>query len=292
MKDVRKRQRRVLNIQTVTICISTTLVLVVLGVMLFFFSSARRLSDYVSENLSFSLVFDEGVDEADIQVISEKVQKLPFVSHSVYISKEQILKEQTQELGTDPSEFLGYNPYTSSVEINLKPQYTHPDSIAHIKQVLLKNRKITDVVYHKELVDVVSENIHKINAILLIFAIVMMAISYSLINSMVKLSIFSKRFLLQTMKLVGADWSFIRRPFLMQALWMGVVSGLLAVGVLGGAFALLLQNEPGFAAFMPWSTLALIGGVVLLFGTLITLCCVYLTLNKFLRMRANELLYV
>lgn len=287
-----KGKRKGSGMQTVTVCISTILVLSVLGVMVLFFLSAGQLSAYVRENISFSLAFQEGTTEKEIQTMCERLKELPYVHESAYISKEEILKEQTELLGTDPVSFLGYNPFTSSVELKLKSDYTQTDSIAKIKRLLLKNKKITDVAYHKELVEVVNRNIHRINAALSLFAIVMMVISYSLINSLVRLTIFSQRFLLHTMKLVGAGWGFIRRPFMWQGFWIGVVSGASANVLLGGMLYWLLKNEPGFGRIIDWKMIGETAAAVQLFGLAVVLLCVFLSVNKFLRMKANELYYM
>lgn len=283
------KHKKVLNIQTTTVCMSTMLVLLVLGAMLFFVFLAQGLSQSVREKLSFSIVLKENIGENEAMLLQKSMQKKPFVSQCVYVSKEQILKEQTEELGTNPSEFLGYNPYTSSIEINLKSDYTNSDSIVWIQQLILKDKRVSDVVYHKELVDVVNENVQKINAVLLLFAVLMTLISYSLINSMVKLTVFSKRFLLHTMKLVGADWSFIRKPFIWSALRIGLCSGVLANILLILSIYLLIQKEPGFQGLITWEMIASIAGIILVFGVMIIMFCVFISVNKFLRMKANDL---
>ena len=206
--------------------------------------------------------------------------------------KEDILAEQTASMGLDPTEFLGYNPYTASIEVKLKAEYANTDSIVPIKNRLMRYTKIREISYPSELMDNVNENIRKISALLLALALALSLISFALISNTIKLTIYSQRFLLHTMKLVGASWRFIRRPFLMRNLGIGIASGLLANGVIGGGIWLLLRHEPQLKHLFTLPTLGVVGGSVMLFGILITLLCAYASINRFLRMKAGDLYYI
>ena len=157
------------------------------------------------------------------------------MKQSEYISKKQALKEQTEAMGTDPEEFLGYNPFTASIEIKLHSDYANSDSIAKIEKMVKRNSNIQDVLYRKELIDAVNDNIRNISLILLALAVVLTFISFALINNTIRLAIYSKRFLIHTMKLVGASWSFIRRPFLRRNVWSGVLAAVVADAILMGS---------------------------------------------------------
>lgn len=206
----------IFDMQFITSSISTTLVLLLLGLVVFFVLTAHNLSVYVRENISFSVLISDDMKEADILKLQKKLNQEPFVKQSEYISKKQALKEQTEAMGTDPEEFLGYNPFTASIEIKLHSDYANSDSIAKIEKMIKKNTNIQDVLYRKELIDAVNDNIRNISLVLLALAVVLTFISFALINNTIRLAIYSKRFLIHTMKLVGASWGFIRGPFLLK----------------------------------------------------------------------------
>jgi cell division transport system permease protein len=209
-----------------------------------------------------------------------------------YISKEEILADQTTSMGLDPTEFLGYNPYTASIDVKLKADYANTDSNTPIKNRLMRYTQIREISYPSELMDNVNENIQKISALLLALALALSFISFALISNTIKLTIYSQRFLLHTMKLVGASWSFIRRPFLLRNLAIGITSGVLANALIGGGVYMLLKHEPQLTHLFTMQTLSIVGGSVMVFGMLITLLCAYASINRFLRMKAGDLYYI
>ena len=227
--------------------------------------------------------------EADILKLQKKLNQEPFVKQSEYISKKQALKEQTEAMGTDPEEFLGYNPFTASIEIKLHSDYANSDSIAKIEKMIKKNTNIQDVLYRKELIDAVNDNIRNISLVLLALAVVLTFISFALINNTIRLAIYSKRFLIHTMKLVGASWGFIRRLFMARSFNLGFLSGLLADAVLWGGVHTLLQYDPSLSQYIHVDMLLVVGAAVLLFGLLLTLGCTYVSVNKYLRMKVGDL---
>lgn len=283
------RQTSFFDMQFVTSCISTTLVLLLLGMVVFFVLAAHNLSVYVKENINFSIVISDDMKERDILRMQKSLNKEPFVKSTEYISKKQALKEQTEAMGTDPQEFLGYNPFSASIEIKLKSEYANADSIAKIEKQIRKNTDIQDVLYQKELVDAVNDNIRKISFLLLGLAVILTMISFALINNMIRLSIYSKRFLIHTMKLVGASWSFIRRPFLRRNFWIGVLAAGLADGLLWAAATWLVEQEPELIKVITPEVMLLVSVAVLAFGVLITWLCAFFSVNKYLRMKAGAL---
>lgn len=211
------------DMQFITSSISTTLVLLLLGLVVFFVLAAHNLSVYVKENISFSVLVSDDMKESDILKLQKRLDKEAFVKQTEYISKKQALREQTEAMGTDPQEFLGYNPFTASIEIKLHSDYANSDSIAKIEKLIKKNTNIQEVLYQKDLIDAVNDNIRNISLMLLGLAVILTFISFALINNTIRLAIYSKRFLIHTMKLVGASWAFIRRPFLRRNFWIGVL---------------------------------------------------------------------
>lgn len=280
------------DMQFITSSISTTLVLLLLGLVVFFVLAANNLSVYVRENINFSVLISDDMKETDILKLQKRLNNEPFVKETEYISKKQALKEQTEAMGTDPQEFLGYNPFTASIEIKLHSDYANSDSIAKIEKLIKRNTNIQDVLYQKDLIDAVNENIRNISLVLLALAVMLTFISFALINNTIRLAIYSKRFLIHTMKLVGASWGFIRRPFLKRNIWSGVLAAFVADTILMGAAYWLVSYEPELIRVITPEVMLLVSGAVLVFGVVITFLCAYLSINKYLRMKASTLYYV
>lgn len=280
------------KIQTLSVYVSTTLVLVLLGTMGLLLVAAQTLSTHVREELAVSVVLDNSMSDQQIADYHKKLSRRSYVKNSVYISKEQVLEEQRKELGTDPVEFLGYNPYEASIELSMKPEFANNESLATIEKELRSDKGVKEVIYHKELIEAINSNIHKIGAALLVLFVLLAIIAWSLIGNMVRLTIYSKRFLLHTMKLVGATWGFIRRPFLVHNMWIGLFSGILANIILGSALYFIAQREPGVMTVLPKEWLAIVAGSIILFGITITVLCAFLSVNRFLRMRAGDLYFI
>ena len=280
------------DMQFVTSSISTTLVLLLLGLVVFFVLGAHNLYVYVKENINFSILTSDDMKESDILKLQKKLDKEPFVKATEYISKKQALREQTEAMGTDPQEFLGYNPFTASIEVKLHSDYANSDSIAKIEKKIKKNTNIQEVLYQKDLIDAVNDNIRNISLMLLGLAVILTFISFALINNTIRLTIYSKRFLIHTMKLVGASWSFIRRPFLRRNFWIGVLSAVIADAVLWGAAYWLVSYEPELIRVITPDVMLLVSVSVLIFGVLITWLCALLSINKYLKMKAGTLYYI
>ncbi len=277
------------GLQGITLCISTALVLILLGMVVFSVLSARNLSSYVKENLTVTMMLGEDITDPEARKLCNDLRKNSYISHITYISKEQALKEQTEAMGTDPSEFIGMNPFVPSIELQLKAQYANSDSLKWIASGLKSDKRVTDITYPQDLMDSVNNNLNKINLVLLILAVLLTCVSFSLINNTVRLGMYARRFTIHTMKLVGASWGFIRRPFLGNAVGIGLLAALLADGVLAGGVYALYTYEPGVLTVVTWQVMAITGGAVFLFGVLITLLCAYVSVNKFLRMKAGDL---
>ncbi len=280
------------DMQFITSSISTTLVLLLLGLVVFFVLGAHNLSVYVKENINFSILISDDMKESDILKLQKRLDKEPFVKETEYISKKQALREQTEAMGTDPQEFLGYNPFTASIEIKLHSGYANSDSIAKIEKKIKRNTNIQEVLYQKDLIDAVNDNIRNISLMLLGLAVILAFISFALINNTIRLTIYSKRFLIHTMKLVGASWGFIRRPFLRRNFWIGVLSAAIADAVLWGAAYWLVSYEPELIRVITTEVMLLVSVAVLAFGVLITWLCALLSINKYLKMKASTLYYI
>ena len=287
-----QRPNSFFNMQFITSSISTTLVLLLLGMVVFFVLSANNLSTYVRENIGISVLVSDDMKEPEALKFQKSLNEKSYVKESVYISKEQALKEQTEAMGTDPAEFLGYNPFTASIEIKLNAQYANSDSIAWIEKEILTNKKVMEVSYPQNLIDSVNRNLQKVSFFLLGLAALLSLISFALINNTIRLAIYSKRFLIHTMKLVGASWSFIRRPFLVRNIWIGILAGIMADAILLGMAYMLVKYEPQLIEIITPNTLLIVMASVFAFGLAITFLCAYISINKYLRMKASALYYI
>lgn len=287
-----RKSRSFFNIQFVTASISTMLVLLLLGLVVFFVLTANNLSVYVRENIAISVQLSDDMPETEILQYQKRLNKASYVKETTYISKTQALREQTEAMGTDPAEFIGYNPFNASIEIRLNSAYANSDSIQWIQDELLSNKHILEVNYPQELMDSVNRNLQKISLALLALAGLLTLISFALINNTIRLTIYSKRFLIHTMKLVGASWGFIRRPFLLRNIWVGIFAAVMADALLTGMSYLLIRYEPDLLAVITPAVVLIMTGSVLIFGVIITSLCAWISINKFLRMKVSELYYM
>ena len=287
-----KKSSHLVGTQFVTTTISTTLVLVMLGTIVLFMLTARNLSNYVRENITVQVLISDDLNNEQISKLQKQFKKAKYVKSIDYVSREDAVKEVSEEMGTDPTEFLGYNPFTASFEIKVNAEYGNPDSLRHVAYDIKKNQAVVDVTYPKDFVKSLNENIQKVSIILLIIAALFSYISFALINNTVRLTIFSRRFIINTMKLVGASWGFIRRPFLKQGMVLGLTSAVIADAVIFLGVNRVQAFEPALASIIDMEVFAIVSAAVFAFGIIITLVCIYASLNKFLSMSSNDLYYV
>ena len=289
MKRRKKKTGSRRGVQLVTLCISTAMVLVLLGLVVLSVQTSLNLSQWVKENLTVTVMLSDDATDQDAKALRSALLKRPYSKTITYITREQALKEQSEAMDSDPSEFLGVNPFPASLELQMHSDYANRDSLKWIAAELKKHSSVADVAYQVDLMDSVNRNLTKINLLLLVLAALLTFVSFSLINNTVRLSVYSRRFLIHTMKLVGASWGFIRRPFMSQALLVGIIAALIAIVVLGAAVYGLYYYEPNVLMVITWRELVITAVAVLLFGIIITMTCSYISVNKFLKMSAGEL---
>ena len=287
-----QRKKSFFDMQFVTATISTTMVLLLLGLVMFSVLCAHNLSTYVKENIIFSIVISDDMKENDILALQRQLDAKPFVRTSAYISKKQALKEYTEAMGTDPQEFLGHNPFTASLQIKLNSDYANTDSLAIIEKQIKGNTNIQDVIYQRDLIDAVNDNIARISLLLLALAAVLTLISFALINNTIRLTIYSKRFLIHTMKLVGATGAFIRKPFLMQGAVTGLIAAILAMGLLSGILFVLRTEISQLLSIESMNALLVSFIVMLISGVAITTFATYLSVTRYLRLRIDDMYYI
>ena len=289
MVKKRSKARSRQGLQAVTLCISTALVLILLGVVVLSVLTARNTSAYVKENLVITMLLEQDMTTPEAKRLCTKLDKRPYIKHLQFVSKEQALREQTKALGSDPTEFTGgVNPFLASVELTLHADYANNDSLRWISAELRKYPKVSEITYQKDLVESVNRTLAKVSIALLVLAVLLTFVSFSLINNTVRLGIYARRFTIHTMKLVGASWGFIRRPFVRQAVGIGLLAALLACMALGGCVWALYNYEPDILTVLTWQVMAVTGATVFLFGIIITAFCAGISVNKFLRMKAGD----
>lgn len=237
-----------------------------------------------------TMMLGQDMTDTEAQTMCRGLAKRPYIKSVHFISKTEALKEATREMGADPSEFTdGVNPLPSSVELTLRGDYANNDSLTWISKELRRYPKVSEINYQRDLVEAVNRNLAKVGLVLLVLAVLLTFVSFSLINNTVRLGIYARRFSIHTMKLVGASWGFIRWPFLKRALVTGMLAAFLACAVLGGGMYLLYRYEPEVLTVISWEEMAVTAVAVFLFGIIITAMCACISVNKFLKMKAGEL---
>ena len=285
----RRKSKMGLTMQAVTSTISCGLLLILLGLVVLLSLTARVVADSVKENLTVTVVLDDDATTIQAKHLQDSLQHMHYVSDIDYISREQALQEQIESMGIDPTEFLGANPFSISMEIKVKPEYSSGDSLEWIASELRESKLIADVMYQKDLVESLNRNLHRASLFLLAVALLLVIISLSLINNTVRLSVFSHRFVLHTMKLVGAKWSFIRRPFLANGFLLGLVSAFIADAAILGGIYWASRYDSSVLQYVTEQNIIITAASVLVIGLLLTTVCTYFSVTHCLKMRESEL---
>ena len=284
-----KKVRRVGSFNTVTSCISTSLVLIVLGVVVFLTCISQSITRSILENFSMDVLLDDTLPKTEIRNTEKFLREQKFVKSTTFTSKEQAAKDLAESMGENPEDFLGANPFPASFEVHVKAEYANNDSLARYLPAIQKRKGVTDVIYKSDLVENVHNNMKNLALILLCVAGLLCVISVSLINNTMKLSAYSHRYAIHTMKLVGARWRFIRWPFMRSAFWMGFFAATIAsVVVLGGIQVLWYWEPDRMPEYLTPETLTITFGSIYLIGILMTTICAVASVNRFLRLRGNK----
>ena len=275
-----------------TSVISIALVLFLLGLIFLLGILGNKLSIYVKENISFSIVLKDNLKEAEIKKIQKNLDALPYIKSTEYISKEQAAKELEEELGENPETFLGFNPLQASIEVKLHSEYANPDSIKIVEKKIKTFTNVSDLLYRKDMMEMVNDNLKQVGLILLALAVMLMAISFVLISNTIRLLIYSKRFLIHTMKLVGATSGFIRGPFVRYNVISGLWASLFAIIMLLGTLYYLHNELDGFIRVLDTESLIIVFASVIILGVLLSIAATVLAVNKYLRMGIDKLYYI
>lgn len=284
-----KFQKRRLISSYFSVVLSVFLVLFLLGILGFFIINSKKLADDFKEEIAMTVFFKSEANDSILKAFGTELKSAPFTKSFIYVSKEAAAKQHTDIIGEDFMEFLGENPLQNSYDIHLKADFVERDSIAKIESRLRKNTMISDIVYDKQLVNLVNDNIKKVSMWILIISGFLTIIAVLLINSSLRLSIHSNRFIIKTMQMVGATKAFIRKPFVMRSVKLGMIGAGLAIVALIGVLIYIETNFPGLGIL---DNKLLVGLVLLLvFGTgvLITWVSTYFATQRFLNLRTDDL---
>ncbi|MDR0815133.1 MAG: permease-like cell division protein FtsX [Bacteroidales bacterium] len=245
----------------------------------------------MKENFSFSIVLKEDMKETDVRQMQKNLSSLSFIKSTHYISKEEAAKEMITELGEDPQVFLGYNPFQASIEVRLKSEYMNRDSLRMVEKRLTSYANVSELIYPEDMMQIVNSNIRRIGILLFVLIVVLMLISFALINNTIRLLIYSKRFLIYTMRLVGATHGFIRRPFIKYNIVNGFFASLLAILMLAGALY-SQQKLIGLDMVIPWDKLWVVYAIMMITGILLSTLSACFAVNRYLQMDRGKMYHI
>jgi len=284
-----KFQKRRLISSYFSVVLSVFLVLFLLGILGFFIINSKKLADDFKEEIAMTVFFKNDANDSILKAFGKELKSASFAKSFDYVSKEAAAKQHTDIIGEDFMEFLGENPLQNSFDIHLKADYVIKDSIAKVESRLRKNAMVADIVYDKQLVDLVNDNIKKVSLWILIISGFLTFIAVLLINSSLRLSIHSNRFIIKTMQMVGATKAFIRKPFVMRSVKLGMIGAGLAIIALVGVLIYVEINFPGLGILEDKLLVALVLLLVFGAGVLITWIGTYFATQRFLNLRTDDL---
>jgi cell division transport system permease protein len=279
--------------KTKTIYISTVfgiaMVLSMVGLLGLILVEANNLSRYVKENIVLNIFVDDAAHETDVLQLQKQIEGNVMVKQTQYVSKELAARNLQKDLGEDFVKFLGYNPLSQSLDVYLKADYANNADIEKFKTELLKNPLVKEVKYQQSLVDQMNQNITTISLIILVFAGIFVILSVALINNTIRLAIYSQRFLIKSMQLVGATKGFIRKPFILYGIWHGILGGLIAILILVGTLSLAYKEIPDLIILRNYTEFGIIFVAIIGLGIFISGFSTFLAVNKFLRLKIYNL---
>lgn len=286
-----KISKRRLQSSYLTTIVSLSLVLFLLGLVGLLILNTRKLSDYVKENIGFSVIVEDNIKEVDLIRLKKNLDASVYVKSTEHITKEKAAESLKNDLGEDFVDFLGYNPLPVSIDVRLNADYANADSIEVIKKDLEAYPEVKELFYQPDIIELVNQNINKISFIILLFSSLLFFISAALINNTIRLSIYSKRFIIRTMQLVGATRGFIRKPFVIKGIIQGVIGGVIAIALLSGVVYSIQDEVLGVINFGDVTIMGSLFFLVILLGIILALISTWFAVNKYLKLRTDKLYY-
>ena len=260
-----------------------------LGTLSFVLINAKKLSDHVKKSFRIQVFIKDEVNDAEIVKFQKMLDVEDFVANTDYISKEEAVKMMEEEIGEDFVEFLGFNPLQASIDLHLEPDYAHPDSLKWIEKTIYANPRVKEVVYQPDLIELVNKNIRRISMVVLGFSILLLIIAIALINNTIRLAVFSKRFIIRSMQLVGATRGFIMRPFVWQGIAHGLWAAVIALLLISGVLYFAKSEIPELMSIQDLSSFIELFGLVVLLGILISVISTIFAVNKYLNTDLDKL---
>lgn len=290
-KSEEKFAKRRLRTSYASTIVSLSLVLYMLGLLGLIVLHAKKLSDYVKENIGFSIMLEDKAKEADVNMLQKKLDAAYYVRSTEYINKEKAAKDLQEDLGEDFVNFLGFNPLLSSIDVHLKADYANNDSLLIIEKQLMENSIVKEVFYQKSLVHLVNENVKRISFIILGFSTLLLIIAIALINNTIRLSVFSKRFLIKSMQLIGATQQFIRKPFVLNGILQGIIGAIIALILLSGTLYFAQLQVPELIEFQDINLFISLFAIVSVLGIIIAWISTHFAVRKYLKIKTDHLYY-
>ena len=290
MKQAQERHiKRKLRTSSLSTMLSISLVLLMLGSMGFIYINTNRLTNYIKENVGVSLILEDNIKKVDRFQLQKNLDASPWVKSSRFVSKDEAAKILESDLGEDFISFLGFNPLSASIEVFLNAEYASEQNFIALEKEIEGNEIIKEIIIQKDLIDSINSNVRKLSLILVSFCVLLLIVAIALINNTIRLTVYSKRFIIRTMKLVGATNSFVRKPFLRSGLIQGVFSGLIGVILLISVLFSLHKEMPELLVLQDMYTIVLIFVGILLFGVLMSVIVTNIVVGKYLKMNENDL---
>ncbi|MBQ4916508.1 MAG: permease-like cell division protein FtsX [Muribaculaceae bacterium] len=273
----------------ITPIISVSLVLLLLGIVAMLGIAANSLTDYVKENIGFDVVMKNDASQQEIDALKQMWTKAPYVASVKYISKEDALQSWEKETGENLMEVIGVNPLSSEFEVRVKPQYVSVDSLNRIEYALSQNKSIDSVKMHKDVVEKINSNVNSVVLVLGAVLVLLVIISFVLINNTVRLAVYSRRFIIYTMKLVGATPGFIRRPFVLTNVVNGLIASLVAMAMLCGLMYYVVEVNYDYANLIEVKHIVVVCAGLMVVGVLMCALAALLAANRFISLNYDEL---
>jgi cell division transport system permease protein len=282
-------QRKKTKSVYVSTVISIALVLLMTGLLGLILVHAKNLSKYVKENIVLNVIVNDNVNEGDVLSLQKDFEKDPYVLRTEYVSKELAAKNLKEDLGEDFVEYLGHNPLLPSVDIYMKEQYANTDSIQPFIEKISKSSRVKEVVYQESLIDMVNKNIRIIGIVVLAFTVILLIIAIALINNTIRLAIYSQRFLIKSMQLIGATKNFIRKPYILYGIIHGLIGALISILLLIFTLQFAQKQIPELVFLRNWYEFGAIFLIVVILGILISGLSTYFAVTKYLRAKSHSL---
>jgi len=284
-----KFHKRRLRSSYISVVLSVSLVLFTLGLLGLFLLYTQKISNQVMEDIGFTVYLHDDVNEVDVDRLTKAIEIADYTNQTEYISKDQAIEILKKDLGEDFMQYLDYNPLLASIDVKVKAAYANTDSLAVIKSSLSRSSKIKEIVYQESLIQKVQENLRIAGIVMLVFSGLLLIVAIALINNSIRLSIYSRRFIIKSMQLVGATQGFIRRPFVIRGVLHGIYSALIAILLIMLVMYYLQSILPDLIQIQDIEILAYLFVIVMALGIIISWVSTSLAVRKFLRMRGNKM---